>query len=127
MSSQTLEREPNLQERAAEAIAIVSARETSFAAEAIRRAEAAGFYPAEGQREVDWQEVALWAERVREAGFVWLSEREQYGTGYIILGANGAIASGQHRILGGLLGGNPVPETSCSFLSVGLPTQPWRI
>src|SRR5690242_1958200 len=93
-------------------MAIVCSQKTCFAAEAIRRAENAGYFPAEGQREVDWEEVELWARRVQEPGFRWLSVHEQYGTGYIVLGANGAIASGQHRILGGLMGGNPVPESS---------------
>jgi hypothetical protein len=37
-----------------------------------------------------------------------------------------AIASGQHRILGGLMGGNPVPAYSISTLTCPLPTQPWR-
>lgn len=98
----------------------------AFIAEAIRRAEAAGYLPAEGQRAMDWTEVVWWARRVQEAGFRWLSADEQIGTAYIILGANGAIASGQHRILGGLMGGNPPPAASCTVLSVGLPTQPWR-
>jgi len=97
-----------------------------FKAEAIRCAEAAGYYPALGQREVDWDCVVAWMERVRQPGFVWLREADLSGCGYIILGSNKAIASGQHRILGGLMGGNPVPGHSISTLTCPLPTQPWR-
>lgn len=100
--------------------------DAEFQAEAIRRAEAAGYYPAEGQREVDWETVEEWAERVRRAGFAWLCESEMSGCGYIILGRNRAIASGQHRILGGLMGDNPVPDESVSYLSCDIPVQPWR-
>ena len=97
-----------------------------FKAEAIRCAEAAGYYPALGQREVDWGCVAAWAGFVQQPGFVWLKESELADCGYIILSSNLAIASGQHRILGGLLGGNPVPIQSISMLTCPLPTQPWR-
>ena len=100
--------------------------EEHFKAEAIRCAEAAGYYPALGQREVDWDCVAAWAALVRQPGFVWLKECELSGCGYIILGSNLAIASGQHRILGGLLGGNPVLIHTISMLTCPLPTQPWR-
>lgn len=100
--------------------------DAKFKSEAIRRAECAGYYPALGQREVDWECVAEWADLVRRHDFVWLRESEMSGCGYIILGSNLAIASGQHRILGGLMGDNPVPEESISFLSCSLPTQPWR-
>ena len=37
--------------------------DSHFKAEAIRLAETAGYYPALGQREVDWDCVAEWAER----------------------------------------------------------------
>ena len=97
-----------------------------FKAEAIRCAEAAGYYPALGQRELDWECVAAWAERVRQPGFAWLKESDLSGCGYIIVGSNLAIASGQHRILGGLAGGHPVPDCSISFLTCPLPIQPWR-
>src|ERR1700710_2020164 len=97
-----------------------------FKVEAIRRAETAGYYPAAGQRSVDWEAVAAWVEFVQQPGFVWLKEAEMSGCGYIILGANLAIASGQHRILGGLMGNNPVPRESVSFLSCAIPIQPWR-
>jgi len=75
----------------------------SFRREAFRRAECSLYSSALGQREIDWAEVAIWADRVRELGFRWLHESEQYGSAYIILGANFATASGQHRILGGLM------------------------
>ncbi len=97
-----------------------------FKAEAIRCAEAAGYMPALGQREVDWDSVAAWAEMVRQPGFVWLRECELSGSGYIIVASNMAIASGQHRILAGLIGGNPVPSHSMSMLTCSLATQPWR-
>lgn len=47
--------------------------------------------------------------------------------GYIVVGDNNAIASGQHRILGGLLGNNPVPKEAMTRLAVPLPVQPWVI
>ena len=95
-------------------------------AEAIQCAEAAGYYPAFGQRAVDWDCVAVWVERVRRPDFRWLPESEFYDCGYIIISSNLAIASGQHRILAGLLAGNPVPWTSMSILTISLRTQPWR-
>jgi hypothetical protein len=100
----------------------------SFIEEAIKRAEAAGLYPADGQRAVDWEEVRIWADRVQQVGFQWLTADEQppYGGGDIIVAANGAICSGQHRILGGLMGDNPVPETSISRLTVEVPKREWR-
>ena len=97
-----------------------------FKEEAIRCAEEAGYFPAAGQREVDWECVAAWSAFVRQSGFVWLRECELSGCGYIIIASNRAIASGQHRILGGLMGGNPVPEHSISMLSCPLPTRAWR-
>jgi hypothetical protein len=97
-----------------------------FKAEAIRCAEAIGYFPALGQREVDWDCVMAWAERVRQPGFVWLREVDLSGCGFIIVGSNLAIASGQHRVLGGLVGGNPVPPHSISLLTCPLPVQPWR-
>src|SRR5579859_8033380 len=97
--------------------------DAEFQAKAIELAEAAGYYPAEGQRDVVWEDVAAWAELVQQADFVWLKESEMSGCGYIILGANKAIASGQHRILGGLMGNKPVPEESISYLSCAIPIQ----
>ena len=97
----------------------------SFKEEAIRRAEDAGYYPAEGQRPVDWDTVEAWAAKVQEPGFSWRSEAEMEFDGYIVVGENDAVASGQHRILGGLMGNNPVPEEAISRLSISLPTQPW--
>ena len=97
-----------------------------FRAEAIQCAEAAGYYPALGQRAVDWDCVAAWIELVRQPGFIWLPEPDLSGCGYIIVAANLAIASGQHRILAGLAAGNPVPQHSISRLTCSLRTQPWR-
>ena len=95
-------------------------------AEAIQCAEAAGYYPALGQREVDWEAVAEWIALVRQPGFRWLHELEMSGSGYIIVSQNLAIASGQHRILAGLVAGKPVPLHSMSMLTCSIPTQPWR-
>jgi hypothetical protein len=50
-----------------------------FKAEAIRCAEAAGYLPAQGQRELDWECVAAWAERVRQPGFVLTRECDLSG------------------------------------------------
>jgi hypothetical protein len=100
--------------------------ESQFKEDAIRCAEAAGYLPALGQRELDWDCVEAWSRLVQEPGFVWLRETDLSGCGFIIVGSNLAIASGQHRILGGLMGGNPVPAHSVSMLTCPLPTQPWR-
>lgn len=97
----------------------------SFREEAIGRAEEAGYYPAEGQRPVDWNTVEDWANKVQEPGFSWKSEAEMRADEYIVVGENGAIASGQHRILGGLMGNNPVPEEAMTRIWVPLPVQPW--
>jgi len=96
-----------------------------FIAEAIRRAEERGYFPADGQREVDWSAVREWARRVQQPGFRWRPVSAQSGCGFIIVGMNGAIASGQHRILGGLMGDHPVPEEAISRIG-SLPIQPWR-
>lgn len=104
----------------------VTMPEEHFREEAIRRAQASGYFPALGQREVDWDCVEEWRNRVQQPGFVWLPENELDGCGFIIIGSNLAIASGQHRILGGLMGDNPVPKGSISMLTCPLPTQPWR-
>jgi len=97
-----------------------------FKALAIQCAETAGYYPAFGQRALDWDCVAAWIDIVRQPGFVWLHETEFSDCGYIIVAANLAIASGQHRILAGLVARNPVPQHSVSKLTCPLPTQPWR-
>ncbi|HLJ56002.1 MAG TPA: hypothetical protein VKT77_13265 [Chthonomonadaceae bacterium] len=101
-------------------------RDCQFIAEAILLAETAGFYPALGQRAVDWESVAAWAEAVRRPEFVWLAEQQLSGCGFIIVASNRAIASGQHRILAGLVAGKPVPAASISRLTCPLPVQPWR-
>ena len=97
----------------------------SFKEDAIQRAEDAGYYPAEGQRPINWDTVESWADKVQEPDFVWRTEAEQGPDGNIVVGENNAVASGQHRILGGFMGNNPVPEASVSRLNVPLPTQPW--
>lgn len=83
------------------------------------------YHPAEGQRPVNWDQVESWANRVKEPDFAWKSESEMGSDEYIIVGENNAIASGQHRILGGLMGGNSVPEAATSRIGAPLPTQPW--
>jgi hypothetical protein len=98
---------------------------SSFREEAIRRAEEAGYYPAEGQRPINWDTVEDWAKKVQEPGFAWRSWAESGPDEFIILGENKAIASGLHRILGGLIGDNPVPEEALTHIRVPLPTQPW--
>lgn len=95
----------------------------SFKEEAIRRAEEAGYYPAEGQRPINWDMAESWAEKVQEPEFSW--KTEMTADGYIIVGANDAIAAGQHRILGGLMGNNPVPEEVMTRLTTPLLMQPW--
>jgi hypothetical protein len=97
----------------------------SFKEEAVRRAEQAGYYPAAGQRRVDWETAEAWAEKVQEPDFSWRAEADPGTDGYIVIGENNAVASGQHRILGGLMGNNPVPEEAITRLAVPLPTQPW--
>ncbi len=96
-----------------------------FGNEAVRRAEEIGYYPAEGQRPIDWNTVKSWADKVQEPDFTWRTEAEQGPDENIIVGENNAVAPGQHRILGGLMGNNPVPEVSISRLGAPLPTQPW--
>ncbi len=97
----------------------------SFKEEAIRRAEEAGYHPAEGQRPVNWDVVESWAEKVQEPEFFWRPGPEVGTVGYIIVGENNVIAAGQHRILGGLMGNNPVPEAAITRLAIPLPLQPW--
>ncbi len=97
----------------------------SFREEAVRRAEDAGYYPAEGQRPVNWDIVEAWAAKAQELGFGWKIPDEMDDDEYIVVGENNAVASGQHRILGGLMGNNPVPEEAITRLPIPLPTQPW--
>ena len=99
-----------------------------FINEAIRCAEAVGIFPAQAQRAVDWEAVRAWANRVRQPGFCW-----QAGDGWnvdaIIVGPgpNGtrAIHSGQHRVLGGLMGGNPVPICCMLHIDAWDRTRGW--
>ena len=51
-----------------------------------------------------------------QSGFEWQTPEEQSGNGNIIVGDDGGIAAGQHRILGGLMSGNPVPYTSITYI-----------
>ena len=79
---------------------------------AITMARTAGYFPARWQRPVNDSAVQLWANRAKEKGFTW--EAGNHDTDAIVIGrirgADGfAIHAGQHRILGGLLAGNPVP------------------
>jgi hypothetical protein len=93
-----------------------------FIAEAVRRAEAAGLYPAELQRAVDWDAVIEWAERVRRPGFAWRRSDPWTADAIVVGPRKGGVGrvvhSGQHRILGGLMGGNPVPDTHVSRIGI---------
>jgi hypothetical protein len=103
--------------------------EAELIIEAIRRAESAGFFPACAQRAIDWEMVRAWAIRVRQHGFQWGRPDDQNLDAIIIgPGKNGGLAihAGQHRILGGLLGGNPVPLDCMTFLDVTDYTRGWQ-
>jgi hypothetical protein len=88
-----------------------------FIAEAIRRAESEGLYRAVEQRPVDWERVREWARRCQQPGFLWKIDEDE-----IIVSANGAVCDGQHRVLGGLMGGNPPPYVRQGFYN-GI--KPW--
>lgn len=99
-----------------------------FEKEAIRRAAAAGFYPALVQRDVDWFQVLAWSERVQAPGFAWKpATRGEVDPILVGAGRDGrtAIHSGQHRILGGLMGGKPVPKELQETIGVLDPTREW--
>lgn len=93
--------------------------DAEFAQYATTRAEAAGYHPALWQRGIDWTAVRGWAIHVRNAGFAWAAAGE-YDTDAIVvgpaIGGGYAVHAGQHRILGGLAGGNPVPATSMTWV-----------
>lgn len=97
-------------------------------AQAVARADAAGYVPAALVRAADWEQVLLWARRAGRVDFVW-----QAGDGFDIApmivgpGPDGrtAIHTGQCRILGGLLAGNPVPEACLTRLDTPDPGRPW--
>jgi|GEM_PF-2092602 len=97
--------------------------------EAIRRAEAAGYFPAQFQRPVDWAQVVAWAEYVRHPEFAWRTGGP-YDRDAIVVGPGPdgrlAIHAGQHRLLGGLLGDRPVPREAICFLTVEDRTRGWR-
>lgn len=99
-----------------------------FIAEAMARAEAAGYFPAQYQREVDWETARYWALVSSKQDFCW-ADADDRSVGAIIVGPGPdgmrAIHSGQHRILGGLMSGNPVPMSSITWLSVPDPARPW--
>lgn len=100
----------------------------NFQQEAMRRAAARGWFPAQLQREVDWFHVMAWAEQVQDANFVWLDTNQGDVDGIIVsAGPNGtrAIHSGQHRILGGLMGGKEVPMSHMTVLEMTDPTRAW--
>ena len=88
------------------------------------RAEDAGYRLGADQRDTNWGQVSDWEQRSSEPGFRWLSEEEQ-GPNAIIVGEDGTIIAGQHRILGGLMSGNPVPRGSISWLPGEYPSRPW--
>ena len=87
-----------------------------------------GFFPALGQRALEIANVLDWAHRVCQPGFVWADANDVTVQAILVgEGPDGttAIFAGQHRILGGLLGGNPVPESSLNRMRVSDRTQPW--
>jgi hypothetical protein len=101
----------------------------AFRAEAIRRAEAAGYRPAESQREVDWAWVRDLAGRAADGAWAWKTI-EQQGCGEHILVAGTpdgwkAVLSGQHRILAGLMAGNPVPDAAIDLKTWMDAAKPW--
>ena len=103
--------------------------DVTFIQEAIRRAEAAGYVPAQWQREVDWNAVRMWAQRAQAADFAWRPNAYD-GDGAILIGpaAGGKVAvhAGQHRILGGLMAGNPVPAAVMTWISVPDRGRGWQ-
>jgi hypothetical protein len=108
----------------------LSGCDAEFIAEAIRRAETAGFRPARMQRNVDWTSVYLWCEFVRKPGFRWASADDRSVDGIIVGPGEGtarhAVHAGQHRILAGLMVGRPVPAESITYLSISDPTRTWE-
>lgn len=101
------------------------AQEIAFREEAIARATRAGYLPAIEQRGVDWTAVRDWMYRVQDPSFRWLNAEEQRDCQYIIVARNGAVVAGQHRILGGLMGGNPVPRRSVNLMNMELTCREW--
>jgi hypothetical protein len=87
-----------------------------FKSMGIAKAQAAGLYPANHQTPADWGKVQQWSQLVQQPGFQWKTFAEQGDDEKIIVSIadDGAtvIWSGQHRMLGGLIGGNPVPPES---------------
>lgn len=102
-----------------------------FIDEAISRAEDAGYRPADFQDNVKWDKVAEWTTKVQNPDFQWKSSAElaQIPGADIIVAPDGggwnSILNGQHRILGGLMGGNPVPQTSIDLKPWQYPSKPW--
>jgi hypothetical protein len=95
---------------------IDSMSDEELASEAIKRAEAHGLYRAIEQRPVDWSRVREWAKRCQQPGFQWDPNKSP------VVSRNGAVCDGQHRILGGLMGGNIPPYQRYGFDNK---TQPW--
>jgi len=95
----------------------------------LTQAEAAGYYPARWQREIDWKAVWDWATRVRTTDFAW-ADRDNTEIGAIVVGpafgGGYAIHSGQHRILGGLAAGKPVPADSMTWVDLADRIKPWN-
>jgi hypothetical protein len=109
--------------------ALVGKEREAFVAEAVWRAEEARLYPARFQRPVDWDLVARWAAVVAEEGFQWRAAKP-WSADAIVLGprrtGGRVIHSGQHRILGGLMGGNRVPEAIIGRIGIEDPGRGWR-
>lgn len=106
------------------------AEREKFIREAVRRAEEAGLYPARFQRPVDWDAVAFWATRAVLPGFAWRAA-EPWSADAIVVGPRAGgrgrvVHSGQHRILGGLVAGNPVPESLVGHIGIEDAGRGWR-
>jgi hypothetical protein len=101
-----------------------------FIAEAIARAETAGYRPAATQRDIDWTEVRAWVSRIRSRDFLWLSRGDR-NVDPIIVGPDRdgglVVHSGQHRILAGLMACRPVPPRSITWLSIEDRRRDWDI
>jgi hypothetical protein len=100
-----------------------------FVEEAIEAGNNSGFRPSVDQRPVNFDTVQQWAEKVRDPNFVWKTAAEMGPEEHIIVAPDGeggyTILAGQHRILGGIMGGKPVPMSSMTVLSTPMPSRSW--
>jgi RHS repeat-associated protein len=99
--------------------------------ETIEAAEAAGMRPASYQRPPNWEKVRKIAEKAKQPNFSWDEFEAGHPEEQIQVGPVGTdgwrpIYNGQHRILGGLMAGNPVPENLIDDFDLGGGTIPWQ-